>query len=168
MINEYFTQSVKLLCELANLMETGQGDSAEADDIRDDMDYPWDRMDVPEQDALTRMSGYMAKIGTDYALDSWLEHVDSFLADHDVWEVNTAILIEGCEFIHSSNVIFQNRMIPALLGITKPFECPPVTAHWKVQALRGRNVIVAVEYHHATDGILVRINIATPKSKDQS
>ena len=61
--NPAFDESVRLLLALHELIASGKGDDAEADDIRDQMDEPWYEMTPFERDLVNDLSADLYTIG---------------------------------------------------------------------------------------------------------
>src|SRR5689334_12454549 len=62
-----FDQYVMLLLKLHELIREGHGDDAVADEVRDQMDGPWEAMPKAEIDLTDALSGDLYSIGEDRA-----------------------------------------------------------------------------------------------------
>ena len=107
-------------------------------------------------------------MNSDYSLQSWMDRIDKFIGNFDVWEADTAIHLTPEDYTHGCmDEIFFNRVVPALLGIEKPFEAEPVAARYEARTVRGRFVIVSNGYYR-DEGTVLRINISTAAEKVES
>ena len=79
MTDDFFFEYIRNLVRLHELIAQGQGDSAEADAVRDQMDWPWSQLNRPQIELADGLSSDLYTLGTNRAATG-LEHtsVDEF------------------------------------------------------------------------------------------
>ncbi|MCE9555856.1 MAG: hypothetical protein K8T91_21110 [Planctomycetes bacterium] len=101
--NPHYVEYVKLLIALHKLMQRGECDSLEADEIRDQMDVPWYAMNHPEIERTGELSADLATLepdspfkhpdGAGVLTDSMRQALDAFLTADD-WPAILRLLRE--------------------------------------------------------------------------
>jgi hypothetical protein len=89
--NPAFREYVFLLVELERLFRHGRGESAEADAIREEMDFPMHRYDAAELDALKEFGKHLTAMSKKYGRILDQEPTNSATANNGAPQGRTAL-----------------------------------------------------------------------------
>ena len=90
--NPAFREYVFLLVELERLFRHGMGQSAQADSVREEMDFPMHRYDAAELDALKEFGSHLTAMSKKYGPMLDRESTTSTTANNGAPEVRTTSL----------------------------------------------------------------------------